>query len=543
MTRPSYYESSSTSSSEDENADEDAITHAARGDARPSPSSEPAASDDRDQGEGEDRGTLVDNAIPPETLSQAPPTLAINSCAIHNAQTPSSVRTPRRKLPSVPPTPNCSINHHTPQQTSLLYDELAALKLVLSELQVCVAANTSAIGAMSAPHVEDSTADVCAERNVGVEGYVQAPFTFPKRTVNAHPPRTSTPPPITLFNRYDSLPIEAVESAEQSDIPEITSSSAPRPLPISEQLKSYARKQKTNFAKRAKPAIPPPPNACLTPLPPASTDTSRVTMPVSEQLKLYTRTHSSKFANRAAVTRDACPTPLSDKSRVGVPVNQQPRSNSASEHGSNIANQSTTPTSASHANPATRRVVCVSDSMTRSIRNTFINQKLQQHSVEGSVHETVHMDLNPGGDTEKINHASKFMLAKYKPNTLIIVAGTNDISYDTKSAMADADVISDRIINIGKEAVRDFKCVEKIAISSIMIRGAAQYSDIVFDVNLRLRLKCIREDFTYIDNECITKHDLYDGLHLNRFGNDKFLHKLLSCCESYNPCLADDLQY
>lgn len=153
------------------------------------------------------------------------------------------------------------------------------------------------------------------------------------------------------------------------------------------------------------------------------------------------------------------------------------------------------------------------------------------------------MDLNPGGDTEKINHASKFMLAKYKPNTLIIVAGTNDISYDTKSGMADADVISDRIINIGKEAVRDFKCVEKIAISSIMIRGAAQYSDIVFDINLRLRLKCIREDFTYIDNECITKHDLYDGLHLNRFGNDKFLHKLLSCCESYNPCLADDLQY
>ena len=112
-----------------------------------------------------------------------------------------------------------------------------------------------------------------------------------------------------------------------------------------------------------------------------------------------------------------------------------------------------------------------------------------------------------------------------------------------KTGTADADVIAERIINIGKEAVRDFKCVERIAISSIIIRGAAQYADIVFDVNLRLRLKCIQEDFTYIDNECITKQDLYDGLHLNKFGNDKLLHKLLSCCESYNPCLTDDLHY
>ena len=135
------------------------------------------------------------------------------------------------------------------------------------------------------------------------------------------------------------------------------------------------------------------------------------------------------------------------------------------------------------------------------------------------------------------------MLEKHQPETLIVVAGTNDISFDTHAGTANADVIAERVIAIGKEAVRDFKSIKRVAISSIILRGAAQYSGIVFDVNLRLQLRCIQEGFAYINNEGIEKRDLYDGLHLNRFGNEKFLHKLLSCCESYNPYLDDDLHY
>ena len=410
-----------------------------------------------------------------------------------------------------------------------MHDEIVALKLMLSELQVQVAANTSALGARSASHVEHPTVSAtkvngCAKKDVQFKLHKQVPFKFPKRTVNARPSRSVTPPPIALSNRYDILRNEAVESEEQSDSD--IADNAPQVITIREQLKSYASKQKTNFVNRGTARR----GACLTPLSTESLDTSIssdksiVAMPVSEQLQLYARNHSNNFANR-----------------VTIPVSQQPRLN-AREHVNNTASPSATPPD-SCVNPVTRRVVCVSDSMTRSIRNNFINQKLKQHSVEGSVHEIVHMDLNPGGDTGKIRHSSKLMLERHKPNTLIIVAGANDISYDTKTGTADADVIAERIINIGKEAVRDFKCVERIAISSIIIRGAAQYADIVFDVNLRLRLKCIQEDFTYIDNECITKQDLYDGLHLNKFGNDKLLHKLLSCCESYNPCLTDDLHY
>jgi hypothetical protein len=481
-----------------------------------------------------DRGTISNGT----TACETPPVCSLNEWV--------NTSTPRRKLPPVPPTPICH-NYPTPRQTLLLHDEIAALKLIISELQARVEANTSAIGAMSGPPVSPDGIDRCAKKG---EVYKQVQFTFPKRTATARQSTTITPCPITLSNRYDALPTEAVESEDTS----LDSSShiTPHVPAISEQLQSYTRKQKAHFANRIAVAQVACPTPLLTePQSSISVDRSRVSIPVSEQLQLYARKHSNNFANRLAVPQVANSTPLStesrvpsvnaEQSRVSMPVREQPQSHTR-EHGSNFANQNAAPLDSS-ANPAPRKVVCVSDSMTRSIRNNFINQKLKQHSVEGSVNETVYMDLNPGGDTEKIKHSSKFMLQKHQPRTLIIVAGTNDISHDTRAGNADANAIAERIINIGKEAIRDFKCVEQIAISSIIIRGSAQYSDIVFDVNLRLRLKCIQEDFTYIDNECITKHDLYDGLHLNRFGNDKLLHKLLSCCESFNPCLADDLPY
>ena len=349
------------------------------------------------------------------------------------------------------------------------------------------------------------------------DAHDQIPFTFPKRTASAQ--IATSCPPITTYNRFDLLPSEVTELATSSHI-------AMQVRPISEQWKAYTHKQKVSFEKHMNVSQLASHTPAPSSQPSVSVDKSRVAaIPASEQLQLYARKHSNNFAKRVVTPQIAQSIHLS-------PVSEQSHSQSH-----------VTVSSAPCESPVSRSVVCVSDSMTRSIRNNFINNKLKQHSVEGSVNETVHMDLNPGGDTDKIKHASKYIIQKHRPNKLIIVAGTNDISDAARTGNADADTIAEKIISIGREAIRDFECVEKVAISSIIIRGSAQYSDIVFDVNIRLRLKCIQEDFTYVDNDCITKEDLYDGLHLNRFGNEKFLHKLLSCCESYNPCLVDDLHY
>ena len=491
---------------------------------RTSSSSEGRSSSSEDE---VDNGAAVGDAAVGDAARAAPGAAVISpATAVAATSSPVSTRgtvsqcfdTPRRKLPSVPPTPICR-NCPTPRQTLILHNEIAALKLAISELQAQVAANASAIGALPAPRATPDRIDQRAKKG---DAHDKIPFTFPKRTASAQ--IATSCPPITTSNRFDLLPSEVTELATSSHI-------AMQVRPISEQWKAYTHKQKVSFEKHMNVSQLASHTPAPSPQPSVSVDKSRVAaIPASEQLQLYARKHSNNFANRVVTPQIAQSTHLS-------PVSEQSQSH-AHKQSSNV-----TAPSAPCVSPVSRSVVCVSDSMTRSIRNNFLNNKLKQHSVEGSVNETVHMDLNPGGDTEKIKHASKYVIQKHRPNKLIIVAGTNDISHEARAGNADADTIAEKIISIGREAIRDFECVENVAISSIIIRGSAQYSDIVFDVNIRLRLKCIQEDFTYIDNECITKEDLYDGLHLNRFGNEKLLHKLLSCCESYNPCLADNLHY
>jgi len=180
--------------------------------------------------------------------------------------------------------------------------------------------------------------------------------------------------------------------------------------------------------------------------------------------------------------------------------------------------------------------------MTRSIWTNFINNKLAQYSCMQSQDEEFHMDINPGGDCAKVKHSSKHVLGLYKNvETLIVVAGTNDISYETAAGSVDAEAIAEGIMDIGREALRDYDNVKHVCISSIIFRGSSQYSETIFDTNMKLRLKCKQEGFIFIDNDIITVHDLVDGLHLNKFGNDKFIHNLLSCCASYNPCFNNSI--
>ena len=106
--------------------------------------------------EGETQGG-TQGTLPLEALSQATPPIPHNAWAGESFMVPRE--TPRRLLPAP-----VYRDHPTPGQTSVLNDELIAMRLmfsemrtVMNELRECVAANTSAISQLSSPHVEHFT--------------------------------------------------------------------------------------------------------------------------------------------------------------------------------------------------------------------------------------------------------------------------------------------------------------------------------------------------------------------------------------------------
>jgi len=125
---------------------------------------------------------------------------------------------------------------------------------------------------------------------------------------------------------------------------------------------------------------------------------------------------------------------------------------------------------------------------------------------------------------------------------MIIMAGSNDVSYDSKDGQtANPEEIASRIIDIGKNA--KLHGVTRVFVNSIIYREGYFYNSIINKINLILRLKCNSENFYYIDNNNIYTVDLIDGLHLNSVGNDKLMRNLLNCCQSYNPYLLEEVDY
>ena len=90
---------------------------------------------------------------------------------------------------------------------------------------------------------------------------------------------------------------------------------------------------------------------------------------------------------------------------------------------------------------------------------------------------------------------------------------------------ADSEIITERVLDIARDA--RIAGVNNIFISGLLHRKGRQFSNIIDEINLRLRLRCVIEDFHFIDNGNIHLDDLCDGLHLNERGNRKFIYNLL----------------
>ena len=115
--------------------------------------------------------------------------------------------------------------------------------------------------------------------------------------------------------------------------------------------------------------------------------------------------------------------------------------------------------------------------------------------------EEVIMKKYPGQTTKEISHNSIIPLEEIRPEQVIIVAGTNDISNGYRGKTLNEHKIVEDILSIAYKA----KAVgtENIFISSILVRWGYHYKNIP-RVNNILEAMCHELGFIYLDQSDVT---------------------------------------
>ena len=175
----------------------------------------------------------------------------------------------------------------------------------------------------------------------------------------------------------------------------------------------------------------------------------------------------------------------------------------------------------------------VSDSMCAGIRNAPLNEMLNAHSISPDS-ERVHVEKHLGATAEQLRYYSKYNIQLLKPDTVVVVAGANDVSNELSKPDPDHQQIANRIVEIARDAKQ--LGVAQVHILGIVNRRDKRYATLISRTNIALRLLSVSEGFHYVNNELIMSKDLQkDGLHVNFQGKKKLMHNILSCCASYNP--------
>ena len=108
---------------------------------------------------------------------------------------------------------------------------------------------------------------------------------------------------------------------------------------------------------------------------------------------------------------------------------------------------------------------------------------------------------------------------------MIIQAGINDLLYGREGV--NAEEVAKSVVEIGKRA-------KDSGVSDVFIMGLYKVDGVnTVGFNNFLKQKCMQYNFGFVHNSNIYKSDLFDGLHVNRQGNDKLKHNLLQSFDTY----------
>ena len=170
----------------------------------------------------------------------------------------------------------------------------------------------------------------------------------------------------------------------------------------------------------------------------------------------------------------------------------------------------------------------ITDSMTGGVKANRIKKNI------GRKDEQIFIKRFPGHTAEDIAFYASKPLSEKKPDRVIIVAGTNDLSkavYE-KDSIDEYEVVGS-LMNIARTARE--QGAKTVHVSSIITRRGHRYSELIKKVNDLLYMACIAEDFVFMDQADITMaHVSTDGIHLNSHGTSILLYNIMSVFNSFD---------
>ena len=181
----------------------------------------------------------------------------------------------------------------------------------------------------------------------------------------------------------------------------------------------------------------------------------------------------------------------------------------------------------------TPTTMILTDSMAGGIKMNNIKKNI------GVRDRTAVIKRFPGHTAEEIACYAPKPLNDSKPDQVIIIAGTNDLTRSIyEKGTVDELKVVDNVLNIGRAARHHG--AKKIHISSIMARRGHRYSEIVKSVNNLLFMACMVEDFLFIDQDDIKlAHISSDGIHLNTHGTAILMFNIFSVFSAFNSSYMD----
>ena len=223
----------------------------------------------------------------------------------------------------------------------------------------------------------------------------------------------------------------------------------------------------------------------------------------------------------------ALPSSKKKHSRPDIVINHHPEREKDLRQKKNVV-----PGHSKYSDAHRTTIAIVSDSMVGSLRSNMLNSYIldEEREVIGK---------NPGATARQIGHNSIFTITEEAPKALVVVAGANDILYQSANGNVPNEVtIVNDIIAVGKQAVN--MGVEQVYISSIIVMSTPHRERIRKRVNNLLRIRCLEEGFNFIDNSNIISNDLCnDRIHLGKDGLTIFMDNILcSCSRTYNPYMS-----
>ena len=182
------------------------------------------------------------------------------------------------------------------------------------------------------------------------------------------------------------------------------------------------------------------------------------------------------------------------------------------------------------------QTLIIADSTIRNISPWQLKENVASEEKE------IIIRRHPGSTADEMSHFCKDSIKRFRPNNLIIFAGTNDVGRAYRERNVNEWKIAEDILKIAQYGKRH-GC-KQIFVSSVLVRQGKQYENIIKRVNDILLRVCGEEGFHFLDHSDVeTRHLCGDGLHPNNQGTAILKMNVLQCFNTFNPYLSNFCEY